>query len=647
MKPVCVDFETEGIEGRPSYPPKPVGVAILWPGKAPVYLAWGHPVENNCTNEQARQVLARVWEHEAGVLFHNAKFDLDVAEVHFDLALPSWQRFHDTMFLLFLNHPHAADLALKPSAERLLGLAPEERDAVADWLVEHQPLRERGVKISRALKSEHYWGKYICLAPAGLVGTYAIGDVERTAALFELLHPKLDEGMLGAYDRERRLLPHLLEMERAGVRVDIKRLRSDVQQGQETMAKLDAWIYARVGKTFNINSGDQLVAALEAAGKADSALLPLTKGGKRSTAKKSLAGAVTDPELLAVLKHRTQLKTCLSTFMEPWLRVAERSGGLIFTTWYQTRSMDGGTRTGRLSSSPNFQNIPKVFEPIFRDAQHPELPPAPWADLPPLPWVRSYVVPYAKGDVLIDRDYSQQEFRILAHYDGGEILQRYLDNPRMDFHEEARVMVGAILGYEMKRKPIKNMGFGLTYGMGIGLLAEKTDTDVATATTIKRAYLAAIRGIADMNKEMKVRAAQGEPIRTWGGRLYYCEPPRYVDGKYRTFEYKLLNVLIQGSAADCTKEAMIRYCEQKPKHHRLIITIHDEELGSVPVKEKDAGMRLMKETMESVIFDVPMLSDGKRSKKNWAEMEPLCAICDQQVKAGSKFCPKHHEEEKG
>jgi len=625
-QPVTVDFETEGILPRPQYPPRPVGVAIRWPGQRSRYFAWGHPVKNNCQVGEAVLHLKRAWEWEGGVLFHNAKFDLDVAQTHLDLPLPSWQRVHDTMFLLFLDNPHSPDLHLKSSAERILGLPPEERDAVRDWLISHQPVE--GVKITDSKQGKEPWGKWICQAPGDLVGRYAIGDVDRTYALFAKLYPSFDEGMRQAYDRERRLLvPHLIDMERQGVRVAHDRLRTDVQMYNERLLEVDKWICKALrAPGINLDSGAQLVEALIKANKVDKGKLPLTATGKYQTTKLALQAAVTDKVVLAALKYRTQLGTCLSTFMEPWLETADSSDGLIYTSWHQCRSMEGGTRTGRLSSHPNFQNIPKTFDPIFATSEAKDLPRSPIPDLPPLPLVRSYIVPWTKGHVLIDRDYSQQEYRILAHYDDGQILRAYHENPRMDFHEQAKVMVSDILGRPMERKPIKNMGFGLLYGMGIGKLAVSLKVDVVTAAQIKQAYLAAVPGIKALYADARYRAKTKQPIRTWGGRLYYCEPPRkIIDDKgrerWQELDYKLPNVLIQGSAADCTKEAIIRYCDQKPKHHKLLLTVHDEFLSSVPAEEADSGMAILAEAMESVEFDVQMLSDGKSSKINWASLE--------------------------
>ena len=75
---VTLDFETEKIQNRPVYPPKPVGLAIRWPDGFSEYLSWGHPEGNNCTKKQAVKILTSIWHSDAPLLFFNAKFDVAV-----------------------------------------------------------------------------------------------------------------------------------------------------------------------------------------------------------------------------------------------------------------------------------------------------------------------------------------------------------------------------------------------------------------------------------------------------------------------------------------------------------------------------------------------------------------------------------------
>ena len=650
-RPTTIDFETFKIEGRPVYPPIPVGVSIKPWGKKPRYYAWGHASNNNCAQAQALAALKAAWDQD--LLFHNHRFDLDVAEVHLKLPMPHWSRVHDTMFLAFLDDPHAKSIGLKDLAQKKMGWDPEERDAAADWLVEHQPVE--GVRISKEPKSDHYAGAYLAYAPGDVVGTYANGDTNRTEALFKTLYPSIvSRGMQAAYDREREMSPILLDMERQGIRVDLNRLRADAKAYQSVRTKLETWLRKRLkaGPEINLGSGAQLLTVLEKAGILDPDDLGRTKpskthpAGQPKTDKASLSAAITDPQVAAVLKYDSQLKTCLSTFMESWLATAELSGGLIFTKWNQTMSPDGGTRTGRFSSTPNFQNIPKEFQPIFAheavawNKKHPDdkidakkLPKAPFAGLPALPLCRGYVVPMSEDEVLMGRDYSQQEPRILAHFEDGVLKEQYLANPWIDYHDNAKEHLEREFKRTFKRKPVKNINLGLIYGQGVTSLALKNNESYEDTKALKKAILTMYPGLKDMYDDMRRRARANEPIRTWGGREYYCEPPIIIDGKTKTFDYKMVNVLIQGSAADCTKEALIRFVRALGKGcvHRglkelakrgwyILLLVHDEIVLSVPQQDLARAQEELRVAMESVEFDVLIGSEGAWSSQDWSSM---------------------------
>lgn len=626
---VVIDYETLPIMARPHHPPAPVGVAIHVPGLKPRYYAWGHPDGNEPGSfEQARVALTTAYAGQRPLLFHNAKFDVDVGEVHLGLPRLPWDRYHDTMPLLFLRDPRAATYALKPSAEAILGLKPDEQDEVVNWLLANQPVKGR--KLSTSKNSDNYAGAFIAFAPPRLVGKYAIGDLTRTRDLAVRLEKEItNRGMTEAYDRERRLFLHTLEMERQGVRVDLKRLGQDVDRYNAKLAELNTWLrrHLKAGEDLNLDSGPQLAGALIQAGFALKADFGVTPTGKMQTNKEALANAVRDPQILAALKFRTQLSTCLHTFMEPWYTQASSSGGFIFTTWHSTRTDRGsggvGTRTGRLSSTPNWQNVPNEFAPIFRvvgNVDTKTLPTAPIKDLA-LPLVRSYVLPYAEGEVLLDRDYSQQELRVLAHFEGGVLMEAYLKDPWLDVHDLARNLINGMLGTNFERKPIKNTGFGLIYGMGVGHLAELNNMSVEQAREVKEAYLQIFPGLKAIYQEARRRAEAKQPIRTWGSREYFCEPPQWVDGRMRTYDYKLPNCLVQGSSADITKEAAIRFCETKKKSWRLLLTVHDQLTISAPKREMHQAMECLRTAMEGVALDVPLLSEGCYSLTNWQDLE--------------------------
>ena len=361
--PIVVDFETHAIEPRPHYPPKPVSVAIgnydFGKGKRENrFFAWGHPTGNNCTEKQARVILAKVWKDSRSKLFHNAKFDLDVAETHLDLPWLPWEQVHDTLFLAFLTNPHRAKLNLKDLANEECGMAPTERDAVKEWILENVPEAKP--------KS---WGAFICRAPGELVGKYAIGDVTRPIALFKKLHPDvLKRGMGEAYDRERRLLAPLVDTERRGIRVNLGKLKTDAVLYSKAVEDADAAIRKLLkAPDLDVGSAPQLADALDNAKMVDAWIL--TAKGNRSTAKKNLEKVIDNKDAFQLLVYRGALDAYLSHFIRPWLKQALETEGVVHTTWNQVRqdyhgqgARDVGARTGRLSSTPNFQNIPKVFE---------------------------------------------------------------------------------------------------------------------------------------------------------------------------------------------------------------------------------------------------------------------------------------------
>ena len=621
MKPesvIVVDFETFAIEPRPHYPPVPVGVAIYGQGIGsgkPVYYAWGHPTQNNSSKQDAVRALKKVWADPRPKLFHNAKFDLDVAETHLGLPWLDWRQVHDTLFLLFLANPHRSQLSLKPAALEELGIPPTERDEVRDWVLANVP---------EAKAKPKSWGAFIARAPGDLVGRYAKGDTTRPLGLYEKLYPLiLRDGMDAAYDRERRLLRPLVVNERRGIQVDAKRIARDVEVYGTAVDRADALIRKKLGVSdLDVGSSPQLADALEDAEVVTEWVR--TAKGNRSTSKKNIESAIADKALFQLLVYRGAMSTYRSTFMLPWLRTATETGGRIHTNWNQVRQdyhagggRNVGTRSGRLSSTPNFQNVPKIYEESelaeklegFNFEKH---------GLPPVPSVRAYIKP-SKGCVLLDRDYAQQELRILAHFEDGVLLKAYLEDPKLDQHEFARTLINRMLNRSFKRKPIKNTGFGLIYGMGVGKLARQINEPVEVAKQVSEAYITIFPGLKTLIKELKDRARSNRPLRTWGGRLYYVEEPKIIAGRLRSFEYKLLNYLIQGSAADCTKEAIIRHHEA-PADGELLLTAHDELLVEAPVKLEKPAMIALKSAMESIEFDLPMLSDGKRSMKNWGEL---------------------------
>ena len=613
---IVVDFETHGIEDESITPPEPVGVAI-WDGRSKRYYAWGHPTNNNSTKAEAARVLRDVWKR-GHLLFHNAKFDLRVAQHHFGLALPPWDRVDDTMFLSFLIQPHKTS-SLKETAQRELGEKPDERDALAEWLVAQ--------KIIPKKYSKENFGKNIWRTPGDLCGKYAIGDVVRTKHLYDHFVPLVKEaGMWPAYQRERRLLPILMRNEVEGIRLDVPRLSKELPEFEAALQTCDRWARKRFkAPSLNLDAPDEVAAALKRTGIVTEFVK--TKGGKDSISKVNLTfDMYTDHTVAHVLAYRGKLETLLANSMRPWLAQAGVNNGFIATEWNQVKAVDRGTRSGRLSCS-RFQNIAKSFE----GAVHPTA-----VRVPPLPLVRRYLLP-DRNHAFVHRDYNQQEFRILAHMEGDTLQALYLNDPKLDFHVLMQGLIQQVTGRVLERRPTKILNFGINYGMGIAKLTEalglhvtygckkpcdhKTCKAGREARDLKAAQRRAVPGIASLSRELNSIGKSGGYITTWGGRRYYCEDPKLDAHGHiiQTYEYKLLNYLIQGSAADCTKEALIRYHEHPKKDARFLVTVHDEINVSAPQGTWREQSEVLREAMESVEFDVPMLTDGKVGQ-NWGSL---------------------------
>jgi DNA polymerase I-like protein with 3'-5' exonuclease and polymerase domains len=126
--------------------------------------------------------------------------------------------------------------------------------------------------------------------------------------------------------------------------------------------------------------------------------------------------------------------------------------------------------------------------------------------------------------------------------------------------------------------------------------------------------------VRDLMQEVQRRGRSGGYIRTWGGRIYYAEPSKIIEGRLRDFAYKLLNYLIQGSAADQTKQSIIDWNAGRLHSDTFLATVHDEINISVPSEDAARGMSWLKEAMNAPRLDVPMLSEGFIGP-NWADLE--------------------------
>lgn len=357
-----IDFETFKIDARPVYPPKPVGVAIKIADAPSRYYAWGHASDNNCDRAEAMAALHEVVNSGIPLLFHNAKFDTEVMTEHCGVSrarLP-WDRIHDTLFLMFLAEPHARAHGLKEVAHRRLNMPPDEKNEIALWVWQNRKriAEESGARVNSKRIGDLTVASnemlFLPWVPGDLVGRYAIGDVDRTALLFKDLWAEVvdRDGMLSPYNRERQLLPILMENERQGIRVDIDRLARDTEAYAGHLVRVDEAIRRRLGAPgLNLDAKQDYANALVRSGVVLEKDMPRTdptarhSEGQYSVSKEVLKPHLfTDQTVASAVGYRNRLKTCLTMFMEPWLSQASQRNGWISTNWNQTRGTDGGTR---------------------------------------------------------------------------------------------------------------------------------------------------------------------------------------------------------------------------------------------------------------------------------------------------------------
>lgn len=600
MNPIpTLDFETDAIASRPDYPPKPAGLAVRRPDGSKEYIAWGHPTGNTHTREDGQRELARWWD--GPMLFQNGAFDIAVACKEFGLPWPKDPLLiHDTMFQIYLYDPHARTLSLKPSAHRILGIAPDEADTLERWIREHVP----------GISKENPWGAHISKAPASIVAPYAIGDVDRTWLLHEFLMPIVEkDGMLAAYQREQKLMPILEAASTLGIRVNVELLDNDLNKVYEpALVRVEKWLRERLKSPGCDFTPESLADALEHGGVVQPhEWIRTPKSGKRSVAQDNVIAVIKDKEVLKYVLYRNALAQCLSTFMRKWHRLAKR-GGRIHPSWNSVRGdrsggKQYGTKTGRLSSNdPNFQNISNEYEQ--------EVP----EGFPPLPLMRRYLLP-EEGHEWMKRDFSSQEMRVTAHFEDGQLLQAYRDNPKLDPHAWAQDLIRLKTGMVLTRKATKTIGFALLYGAGATHIGESLGVEYHIAASLKNAYLDALPDVRELINSVKNRGRSGKPVRTWGGRLIYAEKGD------RDLSYKLINHLVQGSSADITKESIIVYNDLK-KVAKFLMTVHDENCATAPKECAVEEMKYLKEAMDTLPLDAPLASDGFLGE-NYADLREI------------------------
>lgn len=588
MRAVALDFETEAIEGH--RPPKPVGLAVAHSVAKGRYLGWGHPGRNNAEPGEARRLLGSLQRGGAQLWCFNSGFDVPAARA-WGVPIP-WSQVQDAQILAFLGNPLAPKRGLKALCESELGIKPDERSALWAWI-------RANIPEARRLKDTGKLGAFIARAPCDLVAPYASRDATLVLALRGHWRSLVGSP---AWDREHAVLPILDAMRERGIPIARRRLARDAVVWEGWLADSERWLKRYLG--VRDLKPAQVVPALEKLGVVDEWIE--TPEGGVSLAREALTqleadGKLRAPEFVQVWGYRAYLAWMIRTFVRPWLASEEE---FLHPTWNGVLQEKGGAVTGRLSSRPNVQNLPKLEKvPAFK------LP----SDLRvgPIPNLREYFEA-PPGFTFVGVDISQQELRILGHF-VPSIGDWYRENPRLDLHTRVRDLIRSVSGTELSRDIVKVVNFCTIYGGGANAISEQGGIPYGDARSFKRLHADALPGIARWDFEMHKQPR----FATAGGRWYTP-----VDGK----EYRDRNYAIQGSAADQLKDLMIVVAPiAEALGGWLCLTAHDELLTCVP-RERAKEMRAAMERAvaatgvggEREMFSIPMIGEtygGKRWRK--------------------------------
>ncbi len=396
------------------------------------------------------------------------------------------------------------------------------------------------------------------------------------------------------------LVPVLLRMEQAGVRIDPVVLRDMGARLTVDIDTLAERIYADSGHRFNINSPKQLGDVLF--NRMD---LPKPmkygKGKVVSTAQDVLEElAEKHPIAALVIEHR-QLQKLKSTYLDQLPSLADAEGR-IHTTFNQV-----GTATGRLSSTnPNLQNIP-TRTAIGRE-------------------IRTAFIA-APGNLLMSADYSQIELRLMAHFSQDPLLLKAY-RTGIDIHTLTASEVFGIAIEELDKETrarAKAVNFGIVYGISPFGLAVQLGIDQKVAKTYIETYYERYAGIKRFIDETLESVRREQAVRTYFGRVRPIPDIQSRNPNMRGFaERTAVNTPLQGTAADLIKLAMIaldREIVARKLRSRMTLQVHDELLFDVVPEEVDEMQALVKQKMENVAeFSIPIVADVGLGD-NWRDLK--------------------------
>ena len=569
-----------------------VGFAVAvdgWSGYYPIAHEGGGNMDRRIVLEWFKKVCAT----DAVKIFHNAMYDV------------CWIRAYG-----ILLNGHIMDTMVMAS------LIDENRLWYSLNSISFDYLRE--VKDEKALKeAAESWGidpkKEMYKLPAMYVGSYAEKDAELTLELFKVLSREISkQNLTNIFDLETQLFPCLIDMKFKGVRVDIERAHKLKQQLCKQEEELLLAVKKETGQDVQIWAARSIAKVFD---KLSLTYATTEKTGSPSFTKNFLS-THNHPVVQSIAKAR-EINKAHTTFIDTILKHQYR--GRIHADINPIRSDQGGTVTGRFSySNPNLQQIPARNK-----------------DLGPM--IRSLFIP-EENHKWGCFDYSQQEPRLVVHYAAttepicfdesvANIVEKFKDNS-VDFHQTVADMAN------ISRTQAKTINLGLFYGMGKAKLqAELGLNTKQEAEDLFNQYHHNVPFVRDlMNYTSKTAQSSGSIGTLLGRRCRFTkwEPNQfgmhkpmefeeaertYGRGRIRrAFTYKALNKLIQGSAADMTKRAMVDLYNEGVIPH---IQIHDEL--DISVESDDAAKKIIDIMENAVSLEVPNKVDYE-SGKTWGDI---------------------------
>jgi DNA polymerase-1 len=401
---------------------------------------------------------------------------------------------------------------------------------------------------------------------------------------------------------EHPLIPVLIDIERAGIRIDGPALASQSQNIDEELNRLASRVYEFAGEEFNINSPKKLAEILfDKMGLKTETLRRTTKTKAHSTAFEVLEELALGHEMPRLVLEWRALMKLKGTYIDALPQLMDPETGRVHTCFNQAVAS-----TGRLSSSdPNLQNIPIRTE-LGREIR------------------RAFVAD--AGNVLISADYSQIELRVLAHLSGDEALIGAFTRDE-DIHDQTALKVfgpnSGLSKHELRRRA-KIINYALLYGKQAFSLAKDIGVSREEAQAFISAYFAGFPSVRAFIDGLLAEARATGVVKTMFGRRRLVPNINNKNGQVRAAaERETSNMPIQGTAADILKRAMIDVHAALPRltggRARMILTVHDELLFESPKAAADETAAAVRELMQSAVkLKVPLTVDVGIGE-NWKE----------------------------